>query len=236
MGNPSTNIGHFVTKRALLDPDLEASSTSTPGAASPSPSSTPAQPHRAPARRPGVGRGDRVALLLMNTLEFMESYFAIAKLGAIACPSTGGSCPTSWRSSSMTPAPRRSCSAASSRRGRDLARPRRRRPRSRRSSRSATASRGLGDGLRGRPGARRPTPSRRRDATTTTCCTSCTRRARRGCRRARCTPTPRRSGRAHHRRHGRPHFGDRYLVSLPLFHVGALTPAAAALYAGVTRS
>ena len=31
------------------------------------------------------------------------------------------------------------------------------------------------------------------------------------------------------------HFGDRYLVALPLFHVGALTPAVAACYAGVTQ-
>ena len=31
------------------------------------------------------------------------------------------------------------------------------------------------------------------------------------------------------------HFGDRYLVALPMFHVGALTPAVAACYAGVTQ-
>ena len=31
------------------------------------------------------------------------------------------------------------------------------------------------------------------------------------------------------------HFGDRYLVALPLFHVGALTPAVAACFAGVTQ-
>ncbi len=31
------------------------------------------------------------------------------------------------------------------------------------------------------------------------------------------------------------HFGDRYLVALPLFHVGALTPAVAAVYAGITQ-
>jgi O-succinylbenzoate-CoA ligase len=34
----------------------------------------------------GVGKGDRVALLLMNSVEYVESFFAVAKLGAIAVP------------------------------------------------------------------------------------------------------------------------------------------------------
>ncbi len=34
----------------------------------------------------GVKKGDRVALLMMNSIEFMESFFAIAKLGAICVP------------------------------------------------------------------------------------------------------------------------------------------------------
>ena len=34
----------------------------------------------------GVGKGDRVALLLMNGVEFVESFFAIAKLGAVVVP------------------------------------------------------------------------------------------------------------------------------------------------------
>ncbi|MBI3769728.1 MAG: o-succinylbenzoate--CoA ligase [Deltaproteobacteria bacterium] len=34
----------------------------------------------------GVGKGDRVALLLMNGVEYVESFFAIAKLGAIVVP------------------------------------------------------------------------------------------------------------------------------------------------------
>ncbi len=33
-----------------------------------------------------VGKGDRVALLMMNSVEFLESFFAIAKLGAICVP------------------------------------------------------------------------------------------------------------------------------------------------------
>ena len=34
----------------------------------------------------GVGLGDRVALLLMNGTEFVESFFAIAKIGAVNVP------------------------------------------------------------------------------------------------------------------------------------------------------
>ncbi len=34
----------------------------------------------------GVGKGDRVALLQMNSVEYMESFFALAKLGAICVP------------------------------------------------------------------------------------------------------------------------------------------------------
>ena len=34
----------------------------------------------------GVGPGDRVALLAMNCIEFMESFFAVAKIGAIGVP------------------------------------------------------------------------------------------------------------------------------------------------------
>lgn len=34
----------------------------------------------------GVGKGDRVALLLMNSVEFMEAFFAVAKIGAVVVP------------------------------------------------------------------------------------------------------------------------------------------------------
>jgi acyl-CoA synthetase (AMP-forming)/AMP-acid ligase II len=34
----------------------------------------------------GVKKGDRVALLLMNSIEFMESFFAIAKIGGVCVP------------------------------------------------------------------------------------------------------------------------------------------------------
>ncbi len=34
----------------------------------------------------GVGKGDRVAFLLMNGVEYVESYFAVAKIGAVMVP------------------------------------------------------------------------------------------------------------------------------------------------------
>src|SRR5687767_4823200 len=87
MGNPSTNIGHFVTQRALLNPDLEAFVDAETGARY-----TFAQLNSRINRTArmladhGVGRGDRVALMMMNSVEFEECYFAIAKLGATAVP------------------------------------------------------------------------------------------------------------------------------------------------------
>jgi O-succinylbenzoate-CoA ligase len=87
MGNPATNIGHFVTERALLNPDLEAFVDADSGARY-----TFAELNRRINRTAhlltehGVGRGDRVALMMMNSVEFEECYFAIAKLGATAVP------------------------------------------------------------------------------------------------------------------------------------------------------
>jgi acyl-CoA synthetase (AMP-forming)/AMP-acid ligase II len=87
MGNTSTNIGHFVSKRALLNPDLEAFVDVDTGRRF-----TFAELNDRVNRTAhlladrGVGRGDRIALLMMNSVEFEESYFAIAKLGATAVP------------------------------------------------------------------------------------------------------------------------------------------------------
>ncbi|MDD9801413.1 MAG: long-chain-fatty-acid--CoA ligase [Deltaproteobacteria bacterium] len=81
------NLGLFLTKRCQLGPrrealvevergrrfsyaELEARSNRTANA----------------LRGLGVGPGDRVAILMMNSAEFVESYFAIAKLGAIMVP------------------------------------------------------------------------------------------------------------------------------------------------------
>ncbi len=87
MLSPSTNIGHFVSKRALLNPDLEALVDLDTGRRF-----TFAELNDRVNRTAhvlsddGVGRGDRVALLMMNSVEFEESYLAIAKLGATAVP------------------------------------------------------------------------------------------------------------------------------------------------------
>ncbi len=81
------NVGLILTKRASLSPDMEgfvdvetkrrftfagwnARSNRTANA----------------LRELGVGKGDRVALLLMNSVEYMETFFAIAKIGAVCVP------------------------------------------------------------------------------------------------------------------------------------------------------
>src|SRR5690606_31673944 len=78
------NIGLLLSKRAMLSPTLDglvevererrftfaglnARTNRTANA----------------LRALGIGPGDRVALLLMNGVEFTESFFAIAKIGAI---------------------------------------------------------------------------------------------------------------------------------------------------------
>ena len=74
MPSTSTNIGHFVSKRALLNPDLEALVDVDTGRRF-----TFAELNDRVNRTAhvlsdnGVGRGDRVALLMMNSVEFEES-------------------------------------------------------------------------------------------------------------------------------------------------------------------
>lgn len=81
------NIGLFLTKRAHLSPDLDGFIDVDTG-------------RRFTYREwnercnqtvsvlagLGVKKGNRVALLLMNSIEFAESFFAIAKLGAVCVP------------------------------------------------------------------------------------------------------------------------------------------------------
>jgi len=87
MGNTSTNIGHFTSKRALLNPDLEAFVDVDTGRRF-----TFAELDDRVNRTAnmltanGIGRGDRVALMMMNSVEFEDCYFAIAKIGATAIP------------------------------------------------------------------------------------------------------------------------------------------------------
>ncbi len=82
-----TNFGQFLRRRAFLSPGVEAIVE-------------PAVGRRLNFRElnarcnrvahaltaSGVAAGDRVALLLMNSAEFVESFFAVAKIGAVNVP------------------------------------------------------------------------------------------------------------------------------------------------------
>ncbi|HTO69368.1 MAG TPA: long-chain-fatty-acid--CoA ligase [Myxococcota bacterium] len=82
------NLGLFLAKRAFLNPSLEAFIDTHSGRRF-----TFAELDRRAnrtanflARELGVKKGERVALLLMNSPEYFESFFAIAKLGAVCVP------------------------------------------------------------------------------------------------------------------------------------------------------
>ncbi len=81
------NVGLFLTKRAHLSPDVEGFIDCDTGRRF-----TYAE-YNARANRTanallalGVSKGDRVALLQMNSVEYMESFFGIAKIGAVCVP------------------------------------------------------------------------------------------------------------------------------------------------------
>lgn len=87
MASPSTNIGHFVSKRALLSPDLEALVDVDTGRRFTFAELNERVNRSAHVLRDaGVGRGDQVGLLMMNSVEFEETFFAVAKLGAVVVP------------------------------------------------------------------------------------------------------------------------------------------------------
>jgi len=82
------NVGLFLAKRAFLNPSLEAFIDTHSGRRLTF-AELNARANRSAnflARELGVRQGDRVGLLLMNSPEFLESFFAIAKLGAICVP------------------------------------------------------------------------------------------------------------------------------------------------------
>ncbi len=81
------NLGLFLSKRAFLTPEREAYVDSH------SPLRLTYRELNDRACRlanaflaAGVQKGERVGLLLMNSAEFMESYFALAKIGAVVVP------------------------------------------------------------------------------------------------------------------------------------------------------
>ncbi|MBT4518430.1 MAG: long-chain fatty acid--CoA ligase [Halieaceae bacterium] len=82
-----TNIGEVLSRRAFHNPDKEACVNSQSGLRL-----TFSQLNERSNRcanmllANGVKKGDKVALLLMNGAEFIESYFATAKIGAVVVP------------------------------------------------------------------------------------------------------------------------------------------------------
>lgn len=81
------NVGLFLTKRAHLNPSLEACIDPHSGRRFSFAELNARSNRTANALRGlGVRKGDRVALLLMNSPEFLESFFAIAKIGAVCVP------------------------------------------------------------------------------------------------------------------------------------------------------
>lgn len=82
-----TNIGSFLGKRAFLNPHSEAVVEPNTGRRF----TYRELDHRTnrvanALAASGVGKGDRVGILMMNGVEFVESFYAIAKLGAVVVP------------------------------------------------------------------------------------------------------------------------------------------------------
>ena len=81
------NVGYLLTKRSELHPDKEALVDVQNG------QRHTYRQYNLNSNRVannlkaiGIGKGDRVAILMMNSAEYMELFFAIAKIGAICVP------------------------------------------------------------------------------------------------------------------------------------------------------
>lgn len=82
-----TNIGLFLAKRAMLSPTREGYIDSKSGDRLTFTALNLSCNRVANGLvSAGVKPGDRVALLMMNSAEFLESYFAIAKIGGVVVP------------------------------------------------------------------------------------------------------------------------------------------------------
>ena len=82
------NIGLFLAKRAMLSPEIEAYVDSVAGGPRLTYKELNAGANQTAhfMQDLGVKTGDRVGLLMMNSVEFVESFFALAKIGAIVVP------------------------------------------------------------------------------------------------------------------------------------------------------
>jgi len=83
----NVNIGSFLTRRADISPDREAYVDAASGARFTF-SELNARSNRLShqLRLLGVCHGDRVALCLMNSVEFIEAFIAVAKIGGVVVP------------------------------------------------------------------------------------------------------------------------------------------------------
>jgi len=82
----NSNIGYILTKRALLNPDNEALFDVWASKRFTYAELNDRTNQVVNAISPMVKKGDRVALLMMNSHEFISAFFAIAKLGAVVVP------------------------------------------------------------------------------------------------------------------------------------------------------
>ena len=82
------NLGLFLTKRAFLTPQREGYVDSRPGGVRLTFRELNQRCNQVANafRADGIRQGERVALLIMNSAEFMEAYFALAKVGAVIVP------------------------------------------------------------------------------------------------------------------------------------------------------
>ncbi|MGL6108731.1 MAG: long-chain-fatty-acid--CoA ligase [Rubrivivax sp.] len=83
-----TNFGQFLRRRAFITPNIEATVEPAAGGRRLSFRELNTRCNRVAhaLMASGVTPGDRVALLLMNGAEFIESFFAVAKIGAVNVP------------------------------------------------------------------------------------------------------------------------------------------------------
>ena len=80
------NIGQVLTKRAYINPDLEALYDVAAGRRFSYEQLNARSNQVAHAISSTVNKGDRVALLMMNSHEFLTAFFAIAKIGGVVVP------------------------------------------------------------------------------------------------------------------------------------------------------
>ncbi len=81
------NIGLFLEKRAHLNPNMEAAvDTATARRLTYSEIDLRANQVANAMRELGILKGDRVAVLMMNGIEYYESFMGLAKIGAVIVP------------------------------------------------------------------------------------------------------------------------------------------------------